>query len=32
MKKFFLTLLILPSLVTATDFKTAVLGKKLIYI
>ncbi len=32
MKKFFLTLLILPSLVMATDFKTAVSGKKLIYI
>ena len=29
MKKFFLTLLFLPSLVMATDFKTAVSGKKL---
>lgn len=32
MKKFFLTLLILPSLVMATDFKTAVSGKKLTYV
>ncbi|PIT49153.1 hypothetical protein BHC46_02635 [Snodgrassella alvi] len=31
MKKLFLTLLLLPSLVMATDFKTAVSGKKLTF-
>ncbi|MCO6503872.1 MAG: hypothetical protein J6568_00395 [Snodgrassella sp.] len=32
MKKLFLTLLLLPSLVMATDFKTAVSGKKLTFV
>ena len=32
MRKLFLTLLFLPSLVMATDFKTAVSGKKLTFV